>query len=505
MTTETVFKNLATVDTNPNILTFQLTPTTVAYANTLRRMILTGTESVAFNSTMNEKGETSDVTILENTTPMTNEMLADRIGLIPIHADPATWKKDEYYFELKVENKDDSTLPVRAADIDVWKRGAIRRQEGGMDTNRNLEVEEAENFGNETNTNQNNTNNINNSNNNNSNSNSNSNNNNETVQVNEVQESNQRVPNNQFFHPDAKTRDTCLLALLKAKQPNQAGQKIHFIAKASVGTGRDHIRYSPVCQCSYGYTIDTDEERQKTQFEKWIRTHKNKKVEDLDEDAVKVLMREFQTMEVQRCYKMNPATGEPNSFDFVVETVGVQTVDTIVERALKNIQTKCVKYAAMDRAAPDNVRVQHADARMKGFDFIFQKEDHTLGNLLQSYMDENMMGKEVTFVGYKVPHPLRDEMVLRVGVDFPLEPERDGKEVTAREAVAKAATACADIFGRWLVDWQRIRSEGRGKRTLASLRPTAATQKEVENAANLAKQVLEKQQAKGGKRVSTKA
>ena len=123
MTTESVFKNLATVDENPNMLAFRLAPSSVAYANTLRRMILTGTESVAFNSTMNDKGETSDVTIKENTTPMTNEMLADRIGLIPIHADPATWKKEEYYFELKIENDTDSTKPVRASDIEVWKRG----------------------------------------------------------------------------------------------------------------------------------------------------------------------------------------------------------------------------------------------------------------------------------------------------------------------------------------------------------------------------------------------
>ena len=491
MTTESVFKNLATVDENPNMLAFRLTPTSVAYANTLRRIVLTGTESVAFNSSMNEKGDTSDVTVLANTTPMTNEMLADRIGLLPIYADPSTWKKDEYYFELKIENDTDSTKPVRASDIEVWRRGVVRRQEGGANS-QNLENEEANNFGDETNTNQNN------------NDNNNNDNNNGNVRLVDVQEPNVRVSNKEFFHPDPKTLDTSLIALLKAKQPNQAGQKIHFIAKASVGTGRDHIRYSPVCQCSYGYTIDTDEQRQQELFEKWIRTHKNKKIDDLEEDAIKVLMREFQTMEVQRCFQRNPTTGEPNSFDFVIETIGVQTVDTIVERALKNIQSKCLKYATMNAALPENVQVQHADARMKGFDFIFQKEDHTLGNLLQSYIDEMMMGKDVTFVGYKVPHPLRDEMVLRVGVDFPNEAERDGKKVAAIEAVAKAATACADMFGKWLMDWQRARSEGRGRRSLASLRPTAATAKEIESAASLAKQVAEQKQMKGGKK-ATKA
>lgn len=435
MASESVFKNLAKVDENPNMLTFQLSPTLPSYANTLRRMILIGVESVGFRSDMNDKGQTTDVTVLENTTPMTNEMLADRIGLIPVHADPETWNPDEYSFELKVQNEKDDSLPVRAEDFNVRKRGQ------GVDEN-----------------------------------------------------TDSLVGNKQFFQPDPKTSDTCLIALLKAKQPRQDGQKIHLIAKATVGTGRDHIRFCPVSQCSYGNTIDPDEGRQRMYFEKWIKNSKNKKPEDLKENKAleEILMREFQTMEVQRCYRVDPTTGEPNSFDFVVETVGVLPVTTIVERALKNIEMKCMKYAAMDKEPPENVHVQNADARMKGFDFLFQHEDHTLGNLLQTYMDEKMMGTDITFVGYKVPHPLRDEMLLRVGVDFPGD-ERDGKELTATIAVAKAATACAEMFRSWREDWMRAVSQGTGRRNLKSLRLTAENARSVEQAASMAEQVVKSQ------------
>jgi DNA-directed RNA polymerase subunit L len=456
MASESVFKNLAKVDENPNMLAFQLSPTLPSYANTLRRMILIGVESVGFRSDMNDKGQTTDVTVLENTTPMTNEMLADRIGLIPIHADPETWNPDEYSFELKVQNEQDDSLPVKAEDFNVRKRGQ------GVDEN-----------------------------------------------------TDSLVGNKQFFQPDPKTKDTCLIAVLKAKQPRQEGQKIHLLAKATVGTGRDHIRFCPVSQCSYGNTIDPDEARQRMYFEKWIKNSKNKKPEDLKENKAleEMLMREFQTMEVQRCYKVDPTTGEPNSFDFVVETVGVLPVSTIVERALKNIESKCMKYAAMDKEPPENVRIQNADARMKGFDFVFQHEDHTLGNLLQTYMDEKMMGTEITFVGYKVPHPLRDEMLLRVGVDFPGD-ERDGKELTATIAVAKAATACAEMFRRWREDWMRAVSEGTGSRNLKSLRLTAENARSVEQAASMAEQVLRRQPTTApvksavkstGRRVATKA
>lgn len=437
MTTESVFKSLQTVDENPNMLAFQLGPTNVAYANTLRRMVLVGVESVAFRSDMNEKGDTSDVTILENTTPMTNEMLADRIGLIPVHADPTTWNPEEYSFELKIQNESPDTLAVKASDFEVRKRG---------------------------------------------------------------DEVNPLVANKEFFHPDPKTNDTALIALLKGKQPSQAGQKIHLVAKASVGRGRQHVRFSPVSQCSYGYTIDPDEAKQRTEFEKWIQNSKNKKPADLKENKAleDILMREFQTMEVQRCYKRDPRTGEANSFDFVMETVGVQSIDTIVEKALQNIEAKLSKYTAMDKQAPETVTIQPADARMKGYDFIFQNEDHTLGNLLQTYMDETMMDKDITYVGYKVPHPLRDEMVVRIGVNFPLDPEKDGKESAARIAVAKAATECGNMFRKWREDWMRAVTQGKGRRTLKSLRLTAENAKAVEQAANMAEQTAMAEARQGG-------
>jgi DNA-directed RNA polymerase subunit L len=87
---------------------------------------------------------------------------------------------------------------------------------------------------------------------------------------------------------------------------------------------------------------------------------------------------------------------------------------------------------------------------MKGFDFVFQKEDHTMGNLLQTWMEQNLMDTEqITFVGYKVPHPLRDEMLLRVGVD-------SGKDMDARAAVAKAARECAQMFKNWSGAWASV-------------------------------------------------
>ena len=95
------FENLKNIDYRTK--SFTLSEIHVTYANTLRRLILTGVETVAFRSDMTSTGSTTNVVVKRNDTPMTNEMLADRIGLLPIHiTDPLSWNSDRYTFTLKV-------------------------------------------------------------------------------------------------------------------------------------------------------------------------------------------------------------------------------------------------------------------------------------------------------------------------------------------------------------------------------------------------------------------
>ncbi|KAI4161830.1 MAG: hypothetical protein LQ342_004521 [Letrouitia transgressa] len=53
--------------------------------------------------------------------------------------------------------------------------------------------------------------------------------------------------------------------------------------------------------------------------------------------------------------------------------------------------------------------------------FTFKKEDHTLGNLLRSRL---LQSPHVLFSGYKVPHPLVSEFILRIQTDGSLTPRQ---------------------------------------------------------------------------------
>jgi DNA-directed RNA polymerase alpha subunit len=410
-----IFQNLNQVD--PLTIKFTLSPTDHVYANTLRRAILSEVETVGFRSNILEDGSTSHVVIQKNNTPMTNEMLADRIGLLPIFVDPyadkEAWKvyddngnevPPRYLFKLEKKSESETPTDVFASDFEVFQLG-----EGS-----------------------------------------------------ELR----RVENKQFFRSDpymlklfpSRTDITPLITTLKGIQSNQVPQEISLTARASIGTGRDHVRFSPVSQCSYQNTIDTDEGKQKAVFETWLRTTKKVDPSKVQGELEKTLKREFGTMEIERCF-LKDENDLPYSFDFTIESRGQLDVKVIVARALEALIEKCKFYTAMESGdLPSNVEIRPADWTGIGYDFVIQQEDYTLGYLLQTWMDANLMPDEkgangkISFVAAKIPHPLRDEMVIRIGFSSRQKPE-ETSILAARAVFAQAAKACMNMFTEWGKMW----------------------------------------------------
>ncbi|KAI9838195.1 MAG: DNA-directed RNA polymerase II core subunit [Sclerophora amabilis] len=77
--------------------------------------------------------------------------------------------------------------------------------------------------------------------------------------------------------------------------------------------------------------------------------------------------------------------------------------------------------------------------------FHFNKEDHTLGNLLRSRLLSN---QHVTFAGYKMPHPLVAKFELRVQTDGEVTP-RDALVASCRAIVADLAQLSKEFTKEW--------------------------------------------------------
>ena len=378
--------------------TFRLTGTNVTIANTLRRAVLTLTPSVGFRT---EPYEKSDVIITTNTTPLVNEMIAHRVGMIPIKANPADFNPSQFEFVLDKENNTKELMDVRASDFKVYMKN--------LDNPREEPVE---------------------------------------------------VPNVNFFPPDPITGETILITRLRPQwNPSAPFERIQLKARASISTGSENIRYSPVSQFSYEYTRDDDEEHLKAVFEAWLDSAK--KIKDpstLSEERRGELQREFNTMEIQRCYKKD-ARGDPNDFTFHAESIGVQPIPDIVRNGINACIDIVSKYIDIDGTIPENVRIQQGDSRYASIDVIFQNESHTLGNLLETVLvDRHIDGPgdpKITYAGYKVPHPLRAEMFVRIGMTEAVTDPLIQKN-TAASVIANACRYLKEEFRALQNQWTTI-------------------------------------------------
>jgi DNA-directed RNA polymerase subunit L len=242
--------------------------------------------------------------------------------------------------------------------------------------------------------------------------------------------------------------------------PTAPVEQLILKAKASISNGTENIRYSPVTQASYEYTRDNNVEHLNTVFTSWLSL--SKKIEDsskISDEQAEAYKREFNTMEVQRCY-IKDERGNPYDFTFHVESVGVQSVPIIVESALIALQSLVAKYIDIDTVLSENVKILQADARYPAIDVWFTNEGHTLGNLLETFIvDNHIDGNEkptVNYIGYKVPHPLRPEMFLRIGVGSETPDDVEEQKNIVRMVIATACRNLKEQFKALAVEWKSI-------------------------------------------------
>lgn len=376
---------------------FTLEGTSTTVANTVRRCILSNTRSVGFRANLTDAANPG-IVIRKNNAVIFNEMLAHRLTLVPL----AVRRIDEFDPKsiecvLKIRNESPNLLHVTAADIKVVQKTA------GVD---------------------------------------------------------EEIPSSALFPPDPITGDTCLITTLRPATGSVV-EEIDLTAYPVIGTGAQFMGFCPVSQCSYGNTEDPDPVRQEQFFFEWLAEFK--KIAEPGAVPPEVLAKhkvEWATMANQRCFKTDVATGEPNSFDFVIESVGVRSVKEIMAEGIQSVITMLTPFANTETPSAElGITTQPVDSRMtNGVDVNIANHEHTLGNLLQTVLTDLYLNTEtpdapISYAGYKVPHPLHKSVRLRIGV-------REGitgdPAVVARQVIAMAAQRAIQIFEDLAREWTNV-------------------------------------------------
>jgi DNA-directed RNA polymerase subunit L len=215
----------------------------------------------------------------------------------------------------------------------------------------------------------------------------------------------------------------------------------------------------PVSQCAYANTIDSDPVRQEQFFNDWMAAYK--KVVDpstLAPEVIENYRAEWRTMAIQRCFMVGP-DGQPNSFAFTVESVGVRPVKDIVAEGIRAVIDLVSPYADADRSMEElGMSTMPVENRMNGIVIQFAEQEHTLGNLLQSilteiYLDGGAPDSPITFAAYKVRHPLHRIMSLTLG--FREGVAGDTKAI-ARQVIAEAAEKARQVFENLGRSWDAL-------------------------------------------------
>ena len=200
------------------------------------------------------------------------------------------------------------------------------------------------------------------------------------------------------------------------------GEELSLIANFSVASARINSMFNAVTTCTYGNTIDVIKAKD-------IWEKKEKEMQDQDKSAGDIddMKKDFWNLDAQRHFI-------PNSYDFVIKSVGVYENKDIVHKACSFLISKIDRFVSSLEEMVVPI-LESNDSRKQGYDtiiestmqnsydVILEKEDDTLGNILSFMMyDMYFYGeKELSFCSFKKFHPHDSYGVLRIAYKNPTE------------------------------------------------------------------------------------
>jgi DNA-directed RNA polymerase subunit L len=206
-----------------------------------------------------------------------------------------------------------------------------------------------------------------------------------------------------------------------------------------VGTAKEDGAFNVASTCAYGATIDPVAANA-------ALSTRIKELKSAGEDA-QVLERtrkDWQALDAKRFTK-------PDSFDFVIETIGVFTNEALVLKACYVVIGKLRTFQGLVETDGTMMRSLETDNTIEhGYDVSLENEDYTLGKILEYVMYSRYFGQSLTYCGFIKPHPHRSISYLRLGF------EREIGKTEVAAYLVDAATNAIAVFERIAIEFETV-------------------------------------------------
>jgi len=209
-----------------------------------------------------------------------------------------------------------------------------------------------------------------------------------------------------IFPKDPMTQDPILFARLRPKIGDTVpGERIKLTAEFSINTAGSQSTWNVVSKCSYGNTPDTN----KIQTV-WETMESKLLSEETTRAEVDFQKKNYILLDAQRQYI-------ENSYDFVIQTLGVFDNKEIVKKACQILQNKFVKL--IEQVDSNVVFIKTSETTMENsYDIVLENEDYTIGKIIEYFLYEcYYVGKEeflLNFCGFKKMHPHDSDSIIRI-------------------------------------------------------------------------------------------
>ena len=285
-----------------------------------------------------------------------------------------------------------------------------------------------------------------------------------------------------IFPPSSVTGDYIEFARLQPKlSENIDGERLTLRCGLDIGTASQDGAFNVISTCAYESTPDVAKAN-----EVWGEKEVAMKKSDMKDTEIEFEKKNWFLLEAKRYY-------QPNSYDFIIESVGVFENSEIVIKACNFMISKCEKF--LYDLEHGKVSIVPSETTLKnGFDVTLVNEDYTLGKVIEFYLyQQNFIAdKTLSFCGFRKPHPHATDSIIRVAFHNEIDPV--GVSGYIQGATSNAITAFKKLveqMGGDLKKTERVRlatglSTSKSSSRNASPRRTSGAAAAAESVADVA-------------------